>query len=1024
MANLHNLETNKIQPVHDNMVDELIRSGKYQFVDREIEMENLEGEIGTMPAEDAAAAIMDDGSGYKFLTSDVKRSIEVEEKYGDAGNQLRAAAEGAARSATLGLSDVAMTQMGVPYEDLEGRSETIGGITGEVGGYFTPTGWESLLGKGMKTVTIPLRATEKAGEVVGKIAGEAVRKATGKAAKDKAARGILDGAARMGARGMTEGALIEGSHAITEQIAKDEKLNAELIVARAKEGGKIGLGIGSLLGAGATAAAKIAKKADEKVIKGLSKAAGDDSVAVDLTLSKNIKGTDKKLADIPHLKLKADGPSYTFMKGDNRIKIDKDLTGKNVLDLDDPRHVVDFGSEIGFYDLPEYKELFSPELGPSVSVLKAYREASKTLTPEVARLQKQIENVKSGFQRANKQLMEVRKKIQQEGRTVKLAAKQKSLSKKVGDLRKSYAEKKAAIDKFTAKMEVDKKIISNQFKKYDAVKMGDDLYVINPSKFDDIKTASFVMRPMKERVENAAEYALRAIGAKTAEFRKLRKSGRVNDVGDFVLDSYMEASGNNKLKGLMTSTDDVMEILERRQLESIAKMDESVTELTNELQRQGLDTGIKGSEISEYIRTELAPDIVNQKTGNVMPGYKNLWNQLMDVADEYNQFSRSVTGKEIPMTPTQFRDLRISLDNITKFESDNFGMNHFRKKIRREMEDILIGRMEMIDGAEDLVNHYKSGKKQFWMSEEALEIMGKNLDRQGSNNKIGLTSYIYGGSGMAAGAAMGGAPGAIALGLLGTAGREFSRKRGDIFMALYADDLFKAHNGAKRRIGKAVNGFLKAPSTGVALAVIDMDSEDLQGNYRKDFVNYKYNPEEMLDKFHSENEMLSQVLPSHVSEVGNVMMKADGFLREKLPKNPYGSDYFKSYTPSELELRKFERYKQAVANPLKVIDEIQSGSVSNEAIESLRVVYPGIFEEIKQQFFNQMDKIKPDYRKRIQLDKMFGLKGDFYLQKQNIDYLQQSAKGVQQREEEKRLAGGKLNVDNRAMTEAQSIGQA
>jgi len=979
-----------------------------------------------MSAKEARNAISDEDSGFSYLPfSQIKQRANIEE-FGDPLNQVRAAAEGALRTVSLGTSDIAFERMGVPYREIEGRASLDAGTAGEVAGYLIPSPIKKL--PGMNLLTSPLRITEKAGEFTGKIAGEAIKKVVGGKTKDTLARKMIQTGTSLGVRGGTEGGIIEGSHAITEQIAKKEQLNAEAAIVRAKHGVKFGAAFGSVLGTSSEVVIKAAKAIDQKVIKSLAKAAGEKTVPLDLTLSKNIKTTEKTLGDLPHLKLnrKAGEDFYTFKKNQNRIQISDNLEGKKVLDLNDPEHVIQLGEDLNFLDLPDFKHVFNPKLGPSVSILKAYRQgAGKTPITSLSRVKLGKLVAKDKALRADLDL--IVKTAKEKGISPSLAASRKSLISKINRNKVTITGLKSKITT-AEKFRVTKKTIAKELKKYDAIKMGDDLYILNPGKFDDIKTNSFLTSKPGEKVKRSPEYALRAIGARTGEFKKLAKKGdkRINEVGDFVLDSYLETAGGNKLMGLKTSTDDLMETVQRRRSESIAKMDESVAELTNELERQGLGIGIKSSEVSSFIKSHLLTELTNPKTGAVKPQYSTLYNQLDDAAKEYNRYSRHLEdGIEEALTPAEFRELRMSLDQITNFSKDDLGMNFFRKRIRTFMEDSLVQRMEQVDGTGELVNFYKEGKKQYGLAADAMEIIEKSLIKDMSNNKIGLTSYGSGGIGAMIGGAVGGFPGAVAGTAVGTAAREFGRKRGDLFIALYGDKLFKSANGIERRIRKSVGGFMKAPSAGMILPVVRMDSEKLQDNYRKDFSNFKYDPEKMMNDFYEENKGLTETLPDHSNAIAQTIQRGDEFLKDKLPKNPYSSNYFKAYTPSEMELRKFERYKNAVQKPLSVIDDLNSGTISNEGIESLRIVYPGIFDEIKNEFIKQMEKIKPDYRKRIQLDKMFGIKGDFYLEKQNIQYLQQSSRVAQEREEEKkRLAGGKINIDNRSMTDAQAIGQA
>lgn len=146
--------------------------------------------------------------------------VSDEDKYGGIGGSAAAAGLGALRSATLGLSDVALTKTGLMEpETLKGYEETnpISSFTGEVGGVFLPTGVAGLLGKAGKAVTSgvkALKAVQTAGEV-------------SNAAK------VLGATADIGAHAMgsaVEGAIYSGvGNSLHEYALGDPSLNGEKI---------------------------------------------------------------------------------------------------------------------------------------------------------------------------------------------------------------------------------------------------------------------------------------------------------------------------------------------------------------------------------------------------------------------------------------------------------------------------------------------------------------------------------------------------------------------------------------------------------------------------------------------------------------------------------------------------------------------------------------------------------------------------------------------------------------------------
>lgn len=161
-----------------------------------------------------------------------------EDKYGGVSGALGTAALGAARSATLGLSDVALTKTGLMKpETLKHLEETnpISNFTGEVAGVFMPGGAAGLVGKAGKAVYGATKALK-----VMKLAEEATT--VGK---------VLGATADIGAHALgssVEGAIYSGvGNSMHEYALGDPNLNGEKILANFGNGALVGGTIGGVL---------------------------------------------------------------------------------------------------------------------------------------------------------------------------------------------------------------------------------------------------------------------------------------------------------------------------------------------------------------------------------------------------------------------------------------------------------------------------------------------------------------------------------------------------------------------------------------------------------------------------------------------------------------------------------------------------------------------------------------------------------------------------------------------------------
>lgn len=240
MADVPVYDVSGAQPVIGDMpaenIQAAIASGKFALPKGEVQVLSPEGELGSVPAENAPTAFQ---SGYKYATPDIIK----EATYGTPTEQLKTAAEGAAKSATFGTSPYLEKELlGVPYEEQRARAETNPkvALAGEIGGLFVPGGQGSALAKVSKAIP-------EMGESI------AARAATG------------------ATRGAIENAIFQANNETAKWIQQDPTQSAETAAMNVGLAGLIGGGIGGAGGAalGATNKAFDALKGSE-LSEGLS----------------------------------------------------------------------------------------------------------------------------------------------------------------------------------------------------------------------------------------------------------------------------------------------------------------------------------------------------------------------------------------------------------------------------------------------------------------------------------------------------------------------------------------------------------------------------------------------------------------------------------------------------------------------------------------------------------------------------------------------------------------------------------
>jgi len=97
-------------------------------------------------------------------------------------------------------------------------------------------------------------------------------------------------------------------------------------------------------------------------------------------------------------------------------------------------------------------------------------------------------------------------------------------------------------------------------------------------------------------------------------------------------------------------------------------------------------------------------------------------------------------------------------------------------------------------------------------------------------------------------------------------------------------------------------------------------------------------------------------------------------------------------TYSAPELAKFQRYAQAVSDPISVVQDLGRGVVNWEGLEALRTVYPAMYENLRDTVITQVAEhgARLPYNRRIMLSLAFDFPGDRSLMPQHIGTIQGS----------------------------------
>lgn len=328
-------------------------------------------------------------------------------------------------------------------------------------------------------------------------------------------------------------------------------------------------------------------------------------------------------------------------------------------------------------------------------------------------------------------------------------------------------------------------------------------------------------------------------------------------------------------------------------------------------------------------------------------------------------------------------------------------------EIPREINKMLRATAKELD-PEELANLLEKQRLLGNLS-QAENIAKKSAARESRNNDFGLTSIITGGAGVTTGAILGGAPGAIAFGLVGLMGRELSRRYGDQVVATslnkYGGMLF-AEQAMKRAATRldALPQILKKLSTEKSLpkrstlgldAVNRMfrDTGKKEGEPQASVQQEKVKKIEQIRNDLSTWASNSDLTGSQIAQITNPISEtgapkiasslaakmggAVSYLYNAVPKPVAPDSMFSpkiTYQPPDYEINSFLQKVAVVEDPFVVFSELEGGRLTLSHMDALKNVYPGMHrymvEKVKETAQNESFSLP--YQTRLQLSILMG----------------------------------------------------
>jgi hypothetical protein len=351
---------------------------------------------------------------------------------------------------------------------------------------------------------------------------------------------------------------------------------------------------------------------------------------------------------------------------------------------------------------------------------------------------------------------------------------------------------------------------------------------------------------------------------------------------------------------------------------------------------------------------------------------------------DYGAELRDVLGMQPggpPVTVQALLEQRKALDQVAYQEAKALDPKmrvQGLRDVRAGLEDLIADSMDAASGrvSGDLKAEYKLLKKDFMGLRMINEVLEDSAARQAKAATFGLTSTI-----------VGAASGGIGTGMLAAVGTKLAKERGNAAAAVL---LYKmAESGAitntiqsvNARIGKAATGLLNpAPA---AHALSSTNPVAIATRAQNQIANLTSSPNAVANRAAVVTQGLGTLAPNVAGRVAANMTRALAFLNSKLPpaRNVDPLAPTQQRTWNHQDATRFARYVEAAEDPAGVLDDVATGKVTPEAIETLRVLAPTLYRDLQVQTLDaiatQLAKGKPiTFDARIKLGTLLGIQAD------------------------------------------------
>lgn len=952
---LVNATTNTVEPVPWDQAHQALTSGTHNLqTGQSVNVLNPDGALVSLPSEQIPDAIQ---AGYRVPGQAPITEFNNQQKYGEGIiPATEAAAAAAARMATFGISDQALTRSGLvdpnTLKQLQERNP-LSDVTGSIAGVFAPGSVVKGVGK------VGAAVTDAAAPTASRIAQSLANPETSPIVAK-----ILQKAGVVGAK--TLGSAVEGSvyglgNAISENALGDTDLNAENILHNVGYGALFGGALGGTLGI----AHETFNGLKGAVGKDLTNAAAKDAVIENAALSPTpqIIEPPKSLEEIQqHLKDAVEQGYTTELPQKARLLDTNEILAG---DSEYPAHSLQVQSLSSPVLRDMYKTALENPLNSDGQLLRSWEAVQKN-------------------EGVNKLLPKFVQDIAPE-------------SKLTND---AVLGGQDAIDAFTKQYKAEQAELKPFFKEFDkqAITLATDptavlntidkalpeagMYIIKDpqgfgiSKYE--KTMPF-SKDTHEAIKSLLDALNKPEGVTIADLRNLRETMRDNV-------NFMTAPRvSREISSLRKSIMDLMqdEVNKNAPVESVEGLNHPLKaplsdprELfkryaQNEESRGIIEQIMGGSigDIKSFAREIKPEDALNRIFGNTI----------------YVKAAKSILGPDFDRLSANYLSQKMA--GVTDAAKNGFSSNKFATFLTQkapELEEALAQHPEQFNKIRATIDKLRILPDSPSINPSGTaktNLIQKMQNLGGYLGKDGITAI----------------PGKV-MGALGEAYGEMQqhsefnrilRSNSDMNspeqMASKTrqygafSKIERMQQATANAIDKGVSSLFKAKDLAIPVAVPKViPHEDKIKQYKKTEAHLKDMASDagrFSDALEQATKALHSVAPDINGSLTIATVRATQFLQSKLPAQNQPSPLTKPYEPSKSELAKFNRSLEIVEHPLNALKQLKDGTLTSETLEALNTVYPKLLNQMQSAIrdnLNEKTVAKMPYQAKIMVSAFLG----------------------------------------------------